>query len=444
MEYTKLPRILIYRERRKLNEFIQHNELTEIIIDNMQNIGVLMIDNFEQRALTCLNTAYYICTLMMLEDKPTWRWPEYREFAFCNEPYHKETYQAITLSVVAILLKHYNEQWRQKHEKFINRIEDFVKESKNVYIQLGLSSSIITTEHHDIIYNSLESGIYKDLMTPDHTFTPRDLRDEEIGGSVLGERIEYVTENIKNLQGKDLQLETISSVRERIKKYLSYIKKEEDRSSMYYMQNSSFYLKNAIDTLAKLEEDVRNCPEEGLSSANKKNNKGVKERYGERELAKENSQLRQQFDILSTQVKENTEITNSLQNELEAEKRKRQSSDEKNKELQKELKKTKKKLEAILAENDKETTHSINKTDYIFTNNIRYELFLRLLENSGCEPGIQANQTTIGELWEALTEKSGEKCRQYIPARKYQTTATMKHIPKINTLLKSMGINIEL
>lgn len=446
MEYTKFQRILIYRERQKFDEFIQHSELTEIIIDNMQNIGVLMIDNFEQRALTCLNTAYYICTLMMLEDKPSWRWPEYREYAFCNEPYHKETYQAITLSVVAILLKHYNEQWRKENEKFINRIEEFVKESKNVYIQLGLSSSNIVTERYDIIYNTLESGIYNDLMIPDDTFAPRDLRDEEICGTVLGEGIEYVTDNIKKLQGRDLQLETIASVRDRIKKSLSDLKKVEGRPFVdnIGLQGKIYQLKKAIDTLTKIEDDVRNSPADGLSAPNQNTTLRVKVGCREREFAKENSQLRQQIDELSKQNKKNTEIIDSLRNDLEAEKLNRQSSEKKSKKLQKELNKAKKQLAAILVENDEESDHSVDKSSYTFTNNIRYELYLRLLENSGCEAGIQTNQTTIGDLWEALTEKSGEKCRQYISTRQYQTKVTMKHIPKINALLKSMGIDIEL
>lgn len=140
---------------------------------------------------------------------------------------------------------------------------------------------------------------------------------------------------------------------------------------------------------------------------------------------------------LNQQLKEKNEEIRNLQNELQKSK----------KELNKtkgELKKTKNQLTAILAENDDESTHCIDKTDYKFTNNIRYELYLRLLKNSGCEPSIQTDQTTIGDLWEALTGNSGEKCRQYIPARQYQTKVTMKHIPNINALLKSMGINIEL
>ena len=143
------------------------------------------------------------------------------------------------------------------------------------------------------------------------------------------------------------------------------------------------------------------------------------------------------YPDLNQQLQEKDEEIRILQKKLQKSK----------KELDKtkgELEKAKKQLEVILAENDEEATHSIDKTSYTFTNNIRYELYLRLLEKAGCEPGIQTNQTTIGDLWEALTGNSGEKCRQYIPARQYQTKVTIKHIPKINALLKSMGIDIQL
>lgn len=154
--------------------------------------------------------------------------------------------------------------------------------------------------------------------------------------------------------------------------------------------------------------------------------------------------LKKRVEELEKRDKENTEIIDSLKSDLAAEKLKRQSSDKKCKEPQQELNKTNENLASILAENDEETILFIDKKEYKFTNKIRYELFLRLLENSGCEPSIHASQIMISELWEAMTEKSGEKCRQYITNRKYQTTITMKSIPSINVLLKSMGINVQL
>lgn len=147
---------------------------------------------------------------------------------------------------------------------------------------------------------------------------------------------------------------------------------------------------------------------------------------------------------LNLQIQKKDKEVQLLQEEVQKAKKELDKTKGELKKAKKDLSKTKEVLAAISAENDIESTHSIDKKDYKFTNNIRYELYLRLLKNSGCEPGIQTDQTTIGELWEALTGKSGEKCRQYIPARQYQTKVTMKHIPNINALLKSMGINIEL
>ena len=147
---------------------------------------------------------------------------------------------------------------------------------------------------------------------------------------------------------------------------------------------------------------------------------------------------------LNLQLQEKDNKIQMLQEEVQKTKKELDKSKREIKKLRKNLSKTKKEIESIMAENDVGTTHSIDQSEYKFTNNIRYELYLRLLEKAGCEPRIQANQTTIGNLWEALTEKSGEKCRQYITTRQYQTKVTMKHIPKINALLKSMGIDIEL
>ena len=69
MDNTKVPRPLIYRERRSLEEFFFFFSLNETLVDNMSNV-YYMQQNFKERALKCMNTAYYICTLMLREKHP--------------------------------------------------------------------------------------------------------------------------------------------------------------------------------------------------------------------------------------------------------------------------------------------------------------------------------------------------------------------------------------
>ena len=84
MENIKVPRPLIYRERRSLEEFIEHSPLNETLVDNMLNVYFLR-SNFNERALNCMNMAYYICTLMIREHHPEWSFGTYCDLAFCGQ-----------------------------------------------------------------------------------------------------------------------------------------------------------------------------------------------------------------------------------------------------------------------------------------------------------------------------------------------------------------------
>ena len=51
MDYTRIPRELIYRDRRDLDEFFEANELNAALIKNMKDIDVLITGDFENHAL---------------------------------------------------------------------------------------------------------------------------------------------------------------------------------------------------------------------------------------------------------------------------------------------------------------------------------------------------------------------------------------------------------
>lgn len=77
MDYTKIPRKLIYKDRRWLEDFGIYNEhsINKAVVEKMK----MYLGDFceERHILTCLNNAYHICTMVLLEKDPVLRLNEY-------------------------------------------------------------------------------------------------------------------------------------------------------------------------------------------------------------------------------------------------------------------------------------------------------------------------------------------------------------------------------
>lgn len=154
MENTKVPRPLIFRERRSLEEFFDNNPLNETLVDNMSNV-YFMQKNFKERALKCMNTAYYICTLMLRERHPEWNFDIYCDLAFCENKDNK-IHQAVTLSLVSIYINGLCEDQRQKLQKLKKQLDDYMNSILR-FIQYG--DPLL----HDCLYSDILKIIKRNL-----------------------------------------------------------------------------------------------------------------------------------------------------------------------------------------------------------------------------------------------------------------------------------------
>lgn len=199
MDYTKIAPSLIYRKRKGLEEFIQGNDLNCIIVENMQEINVLMINDFEQRALTCLNAAYYICTLILLEKFPAWRLPFFYEYPRGKDTFHPAEYQVIILSLVNIFLTHSSEECQLKNQKTISKIDDFINNKSVLEGIIGHDGTHLKTKNFIFIYEILKRGINQDIIVPQNEFAPRRLDDKSIELEVIVDNMDYVKEYIQRI-----------------------------------------------------------------------------------------------------------------------------------------------------------------------------------------------------------------------------------------------------
>lgn len=125
MDYTKLPRQLIYRTRKSLEEFTTNNEMNEHLVDNMVEIYYLQSSNFKERATACFNAAYYICTLIGVDEHPEWSLPKYYDIALCGQK-DNIVGQAISLSLVRVYMLHFSSEWNNKHQKLVEKLDGFL------------------------------------------------------------------------------------------------------------------------------------------------------------------------------------------------------------------------------------------------------------------------------------------------------------------------------
>ena len=112
------------------------------------------------------------------------------------------------------------------------------------------------------------------------------------------------------------------------------------------------------------------------------------------------------------------------------------AKEEENKNLHKTIQELETQLKSFQEEEDEELSEpSLG----ILHNKVKFEFFLRLLEQSGVNV-LQANKTDIGDLWHAFTEKSADNCRKYCSLRDYKNNHTKQDIKDLNKRLSDLGI----
>ena len=174
MDYTKLPKDLIYQDRKSLDDFMDNN-VTEQLVSNMLDINVLQFSEFEKHALDCLNTAYYICTMVQVESKPEWRFGEYCDISLQLNQYYKVEYQRVVLSLVIILLECCNPEVISHSQVLIDKLRAFVTRGGNSTVGIfagSLGTPILALRE---IFPRLYQGIDHAIIFPDNEFSPRNL-----------------------------------------------------------------------------------------------------------------------------------------------------------------------------------------------------------------------------------------------------------------------------
>lgn len=127
MDYTKIPEPLIYQRRKTLHEFIDSNSLIAKLVENMVEIDYLNQYDFESSALNALNTACYICTIIMLDQNPEWRWAFFlRQAANSqNNTIDTDDDEHFVMELVYVLVRRFNKEWCDAHQQLMKKLFEY-------------------------------------------------------------------------------------------------------------------------------------------------------------------------------------------------------------------------------------------------------------------------------------------------------------------------------
>lgn len=238
MDYTTIPRKLIYKERRSLEDFDIDDE-SPLKIDPLFYNRLITIDYLNPRnegsfdeILRIFNDVYYITTMIFLEKRPLERYAQYRKIALkrlVEQDSHSEERLMVELCMLFIILKPFNvaKQLPQPHVNLLNIIADELNrysQNNDTFVMLAR----LRGEQEDIVYKmTRDLDNYHLFMNYKTDFARRDiqelinneesLKDCLCYGKELRKAVEFLCEN------KEQKLSLIHRLLEPIKEKYGFL-----------------------------------------------------------------------------------------------------------------------------------------------------------------------------------------------------------------------------
>lgn len=180
MDYTTVPRSLIYRDRRSLEEFGVYDEgnIMSPLADTMLHMPIIRNSDSENRALWCMNTAFYICTMILLEKDPRWRISKYESIATPSWNYSQLNFRELTLSLVVLLLSRLEKPLKDTHP---------YGEKVRMEICSWLKKGVI---YDDLVFKVITESSIRYII-PNSTFAPRFIDKETVHDVISVESLNW-------------------------------------------------------------------------------------------------------------------------------------------------------------------------------------------------------------------------------------------------------------
>ena len=386
MDFSSLPSQLVYKTRKTLEEFTNNNELNEKLVDEMSDIYLLQSPNFKQRATTIFNAAYYICTLISVDEHPLWNFSKYCNIALCNN-INNVVEQAFSLSIVRIYLSNFDEKWQDKH-KYLEKLDNYLKQH---YIDTDTDCLYGDYSFYDV-YSQLDSFDAYTASFPPTEFSLGAIDQESIDEMRIAnfnwtQFTNYYRENIM----RDIVF-YVGKTEDEMKLLVNSLHHDADS---FYTADNSYYEKIKC-RLKNIEQDIH--------------------RHFHAEEETENEIEAKEEKCRTEKQSENTNYDLQLQKKDE------------------EIRLLKEELETYHQEPFSDNPHD----------KVRLEVVCKLLEESGANFGAYGNKAEAARLAHYITGLPFSTCKNYMTNRDLNTTEHNEEVLKTNTSIKKIGINWQL
>ncbi len=199
MDYTKVPRALIYKDRTNLNDFgVQTpGTINNYLFTQMRRMTLLHCGDAKEIALQCFNNAYYICTLTQLDEFPDLCMDKYeKKLMEVKIPFPGDVYQA-SMALVCMLLAAFDDKYKQKDDPLIESIHHWTSSNKWV-------GSNCRKSFDDINEKCSPDG----FSVSSDMFAPRNIIDviENVDVNDLAVGVIYVCKGLALLNDSNLRL----------------------------------------------------------------------------------------------------------------------------------------------------------------------------------------------------------------------------------------------
>lgn len=237
MDYTKVPRYLIYQEKRNLEDFIENEQsLDNLMLKKIENSQIVNFPNASEYVLEIYNAAYYITTLILLQKRPLLHFSSYLNIAShiaaapgCQNTFH-QLFECTSMAMVCNYLQLLKPK-QLDYSVFYNKVELWFK-------------------NYNVTYSRMFSNIVLDIKTVQkYDFYPDRFNLRPIIDALKESNKKDIFNNIEYIKARIMELD---------------IDKKQTAIEMVFNKAEMTGKLYVADSLSKDEENVRKEMEEVL------------------------------------------------------------------------------------------------------------------------------------------------------------------------------------
>ena len=432
MDYTKVPRELIYKKRNDLKEFgVQIPEtMNYVLFMRLKQQALMGAPGAREIALRCYNNAYYVCTLILLEanDFPELRISDYVNTILEIEKDNKNVDETClaSMAMACLLLARYD---------------------SNKY---GKDSEVWKAIYHRCThyqwYNSSATGIFHAMMMLNYNlssplsfteFAPRDIVDviENFNVNNLIYYPEYICERLALIEDLRLSMKGADTVIARLKDY----QRELCEDSEYDPKKDSFnYSKNEGMPIIRdisWEDHIRSLYQQSKEAIDY-----YREFFQTKE---ENNSKEETVESAQTQETEALQVTiRDLQSKLSQQESKLIEVSNINNQYANRIKKLEE--EKLSLQGQLNEAHTIPDT-VTAQQRVRMELARILMDAAGINEDVLAkwgNKDKAGTIMGTMLDIRPSTCKTYLSDPMINYEYHKKTVDIINPLLETLGLKL--